>query len=49
MKLLGAGNTACVYEIEDNKVIKLFHEGYPEEQVERELLIKAKKESARRN
>jgi uncharacterized protein (TIGR02172 family) len=29
-KLIGIGNTADVYEWEDDKVLKLFHEGYPE-------------------
>ncbi len=35
-KLIGNGNTACVYEWDEGRVIKLFHEGYPEEAVEKE-------------
>lgn len=37
-KVIGKGNTAIVYEWEDNKVLKLFHQGYPKEAVEREFL-----------
>jgi thiamine kinase-like enzyme len=29
-KLIGVGNTANVYEWEEDKVLKLFHEGYPD-------------------
>lgn len=37
-KVIGKGNTAIVYEWEDNKVLKLFHQGYPKEAVDREYL-----------
>ena len=36
MKLIGVGNTAKVYEIEDNKVLKLFHTWNTKEAVEYE-------------
>ncbi|MFT4145221.1 MAG: aminoglycoside phosphotransferase family protein [Mobilitalea sp.] len=32
-KLIGIGNTAKVYEWEEGKVLKLFHEGYPQEYI----------------
>ena len=35
--IVGVGNTATVYEWEDNKVLKLFHQGYPIESVEKEF------------
>ncbi len=35
--LLGVGNTADVFEWEDNKVLKLFHEGYPDGAVNMEF------------
>lgn len=35
-KLVGQGNTANVYEWEDAKVLKLFHQGYPYDSVKRE-------------
>ncbi len=35
-KLLGIGNTANVYEWDNGKVLKLFHEGYPRDAVEKE-------------
>lgn len=35
-KQIGVGNTANVYEWEDDKVLKLFHEGYPYEAVIKE-------------
>lgn len=35
-KLIGAGNTASVYEWEEGKVLKLFNQGYPGESVEAE-------------
>lgn len=36
-KLIGTGLTAKVYEWKDNKVLKLFHKGYPREAIEKEL------------
>ena len=35
--LIGIGNTADVYEWENSRVIKLFHEGYPKEAIEKEF------------
>lgn len=35
-KMIGQGNTANVYEWEDGKVLKLFHQGYPIDSVKRE-------------
>lgn len=35
-KKIGIGNTACVYEWEDGKVIKLFNQGYPMDAIEKE-------------
>lgn len=35
-KMIGAGNTAVVYEWEEGKVLKLFNHGYPYEAVTRE-------------
>ena len=32
-KIIGVGNTAKVYEWEEGKVLKLFHEGYPQEDI----------------
>ena len=32
-KIVGTGNTATVYEWEDNKVLKLFHQDYPFEAI----------------
>lgn len=34
--LIGVGNTAEVYDYEENKVIKLFYEGYPKEWIRNE-------------
>lgn len=36
-KKLGVGNTATVYEWKEDKVLKLFHQGYPREAVEKEF------------
>lgn len=36
--VVGTGNTATVYEWGQDKVLKLFHEGYPREAVEKEFL-----------
>lgn len=36
-KLIGMGNTASVYEWEKDKVIKIFHSGYPKEAIEKEF------------
>lgn len=36
-KIVGVGNTATVYELGKNRVIKLFHESYPKESVEKEF------------
>lgn len=38
LKVIGVGNTATVYEWQDNKVLKLFVEGYPQESVKKEFL-----------
>ena len=38
LKVIGVGQTATVYEWQDNKVIKLFIEGYPQESVKKEFL-----------
>ncbi len=35
-ELIGSGHTACVYEWDEGRVVKLFHTGYPEEAVENE-------------
>jgi len=35
-KIIGIGNTATIYEWKENKVIKLFHQGYPRKSVEKE-------------
>lgn len=35
-KCIGVGNTARIYEWEGGKVLKLFHQGYPDEAVENE-------------
>lgn len=35
-KIIGRGNTACVYEWEEGKVLKLFNQGYPDEAIEKE-------------
>ena len=35
--LLGKGNTADVYDLGDNKVVKLFHAGYPRDAVHKEF------------
>lgn len=34
--LIGKGNTADVFEWEDDKVLKLFHQGYPKDAIEKE-------------
>jgi uncharacterized protein (TIGR02172 family) len=36
-KVIGRGNTAIVYELEEGKVLKLFNQGYPKESVEKEF------------
>ncbi|MCB2309149.1 phosphotransferase [Clostridium estertheticum] len=36
-KIVGVGNTATVYEWKEGKVIKLFYQGYPKEEVEKEF------------
>lgn len=36
-RIIGVGNTATVYEWEEGKVLKLFHQGYPREDVEKEF------------
>ncbi len=36
-KLIGTGNTADVFDIGGNKVLKLFHAGHPQRDVEREF------------
>ena len=36
-KIIGRGNTACVYEWEEGKVLKLFNQGYPDEAIEKEF------------
>ncbi|HPU64176.1 MAG TPA: phosphotransferase [Mobilitalea sp.] len=35
-RLIGKGNTADVFEWEDDKVLKLFHMGYPKDAIEKE-------------
>jgi uncharacterized protein (TIGR02172 family) len=35
-KCIGVGNTASIYEWEDGKALKLFHQGYPDTAVEKE-------------
>ena len=35
--VIGIGNTATVYEWNERKILKLFHQGYPKEAVEREF------------
>ena len=37
MKLIAIGNTAEVFEYEEDKVLKLFKAGYPLEQIQREF------------
>lgn len=37
LEIIGKGNTATVYRLEDAKVLKLFHKGYPKEAVEKEF------------
>lgn len=37
-KIIGRGNTACVYEWDEGKVLKLFNQGYPDEAIEKEYL-----------
>lgn len=36
-KIVGIGNTATVYELEEGKVLKLFYHRYPKEAVEKEF------------
>lgn len=36
-KVVGIGNTATVYQWEEDKVLKLFHKGFPKESVEKEF------------
>jgi hypothetical protein len=36
-KVIGVGNTATVYEWEEDKVLKLFVKGYPEKSVSAEF------------
>ncbi|MCT4542418.1 MAG: phosphotransferase [Vallitalea sp.] len=36
-KIIGVGNTATVYEWENDKVLKLFYQGYPKKSVEKEF------------
>lgn len=36
-KIIGTGNTATVYQWGENKVLKLFHKGFPMEAIEREF------------
>lgn len=36
-KVIGVGNTATVYEWEEDKVLKLFYPGYPKEAAEKEF------------
>ncbi|OZV13231.1 hypothetical protein CIW83_04985 [Tissierella sp. P1] len=36
-KIIGKGNTATAYELEEDKVLKLFNQGYPKESVEKEF------------
>lgn len=35
-RLIGTGNTADVYEWESDKVLKLFHRGYPKDAIDKE-------------
>lgn len=35
-KCVGSGNTATIYEWDSDKIIKLFHEGYPEQSIRKE-------------
>lgn len=35
-KCVGSGNTANIYEWDSDKIIKLFHEGYPEQSIRKE-------------
>lgn len=37
LRLVGQGNTANVYEWEDGKVVKLFHQGYPQSSIRKEF------------
>ena len=39
MKLIATGNTAEVFEYEEDKVLKLFKAGYPLEQIQRDSTI----------
>lgn len=36
-RIIGKGNTATVYDWKEDKVLKLFYQGYPKEAVEKEL------------
>lgn len=36
-KIIGTGNTASVYELDDGKVLKLFYKGYSKESIEKEF------------
>ena len=36
-KIIGRGNTATVYELEEDKVLKLFNQGYPRQSVNQEF------------
>ena len=36
-EVIGIGNTATIYDLEDGKVLKLFHHGYSKEEVEKEF------------
>ncbi|GKU25246.1 aminoglycoside phosphotransferase family protein [Clostridium folliculivorans] len=36
-KIIGIGNTATVYQWEDDRVLKLFHKGYSKDAIEREF------------
>lgn len=36
-KIVGIGNTACVYEWEEGKVLKLFSQEYPDDAIEKEF------------
>ncbi len=36
-RVIGIGNTATVYEWDENKILKLFHQDYPKEAIEREF------------
>jgi uncharacterized protein (TIGR02172 family) len=35
-KIIGTGNTACVYDWKKGKVLKLFNQGYPDDAIEKE-------------